>query len=219
MVIVILFLVLTITIVTSFFILWKLFGKSCMCRESTSAFIKIEIHSSHFMDVGVTRVFINTDGKLAMRHEEWSKGFGLRYWVNKGDIFKDGEDWEFLGIKTKNSVSDLFGLKCLLRYLFLSLYIWLCWVLVAAHGIFTAVHGLSSCGTWAPACMGSEVAVYRVSCSMICGILVPQPGIEPKSPELQGRFLTTWWSGKSWLVMLFFPAINLRIVSLNDLLL
>ena len=149
MVIVILFLVLTITIVTSFFILWKLFGKSCMCRESTSAFIKIEIHSSHFMDVGVTRVFINTDGKLAMRHEEWSKGFGLRYWVNKGDIFKDGEDWEFLGIKTKNSVSDLFGLKCLLRYLFLSLYIWLCWVLVAAHGIFTAVHGLSSCNGWA----------------------------------------------------------------------
>ena len=28
-------------------------------------------------------------------------------------------------------------------------------------------------------------------------ILVPQPGIKPKSPELQGRFLTTGPPGKS----------------------
>ena len=32
---------------------------------------------------------------------------------------------------------------------------------------------------------------------MACGILVPQPGIEPMSPELQGGFLTTGSLGKS----------------------
>ena len=32
--------------------------------------------------------------------------------------------------------------------------------------------------------------------AMACGILVPQTGIEPASPALQGRFLTTGPSGK-----------------------
>ena len=52
--------------------------------------------------------------------------------------------------------------------------------------------------------MGSVIAVHRLqgmqalvvvagrlSCSGACGILVPCPGIEPVSPALQGRFLTT----------------------------
>ena len=50
---------------------------------------------------------------------------------------------------------------------------------------------LSSCGT------GSVVATHKLSCPAACGILVPQPGKEPVSPELQGRFLTTGPPGKS----------------------
>ena len=30
-----------------------------------------------------------------------------------------------------------------------------------------------------------------LSCPVACGILVPRPGIEPLSPALEGRFLTT----------------------------
>ena len=40
-------------------------------------------------------------------------------------------------------------------------------------------------------CTDSLVGTHRLSCPVACGILVPQPGIEPKSPALQGRFLTT----------------------------
>ena len=38
---------------------------------------------------------------------------------------------------------------------------------------------------------GSVGVACGLGCSMACGILVPQPGIEPKSPALQGGFLTT----------------------------
>ena len=31
-----------------------------------------------------------------------------------------------------------------------------------------------------------------------CGISIPQPGIEPVSPALEGGFLTTGQPGKSW---------------------
>ena len=44
---------------------------------------------------------------------------------------------------------------------------------------FVEAHGFSSCGTGA------------FSCSEACGSLVPQPGMEPVSPALQGGFLTT----------------------------
>ena len=47
--------------------------------------------------------------------------------------------------------------------------IWLHWVLVAACGIFSLGH------------MGSLVVVHRFSCSMVCGIVVPQSGIKPTS--------------------------------------
>ena len=33
------------------------------------------------------------------------------------------------------------------------------------------------------------VVAPGLSCSVACGILVPQPGIEPTCPELQGEFL------------------------------
>ena len=64
--------------------------------------------------------------------------------------------------------------------------------LVVARGF-----SLSSCGTWAPGCLGSVVVAYGLSCPSACGILVPQPGIELMSPALEGEFFTTGPWGKS----------------------
>ena len=67
-----------------------------------------------------------------------------------------------------------------------------------AHGLFVAAGGLlSCCGTQVPEHTGSVVAVHGLSCPAACGILVPQPGIEPASPALQDKFLSTGWPGKS----------------------
>ena len=41
------------------------------------------------------------------------------------------------------------------------------------------------------------VAACRLSCPAAYGISVPQPGIQPTSPALEGRFLTTRLPGKS----------------------
>lgn len=57
------------------------------------------------------------------------------------------------------------------------LFIWLPQVLVAAHGL-PRLHGL-------------QQLQHGLSCSPGCGILVPWPRMEPASPVLQGRFLTT----------------------------
>ena len=43
----------------------------------------------------------------------------------------------------------------------------------------------------------SLVVTPGLSCPSACGILVPQPGIEPASSALQGGFLTTGSPGKS----------------------
>ena len=48
------------------------------------------------------------------------------------------------------------------------------------------------CRGQAPECMGSVVMVHRLSCPVVCGILVPQPGIKPTTPALQGRFFNHW---------------------------
>ena len=45
--------------------------------------------------------------------------------------------------------------------------------------------------------VGSVVTPHGFSCPKACGILVPQPGIEPMSPALQGESLTTAPPGKS----------------------
>jgi len=82
---------------------------------------------------------------------------------------------------------------------------WLCWVFFGAHGLLLVavqgllllgstgcrVHGLSSCSMWA-----SLVVAHRFNCPIAWGILVPQPGIEPLSPALEGGFLTTGPPGK-----------------------
>ena len=50
--------------------------------------------------------------------------------------------------------------------------------------------------------VASLAVVNRLSYSYTCGILVPQPGIEPVSPAFQGGFLSTGPPGKS-LIHLF----------------
>ena len=55
---------------------------------------------------------------------------------------------------------------------------------------------------------GSVSVLLRLSCSAACGILLPHPGIEPMSPALQGRFLTTGPQEKSFLL---FPDSDLKI--------
>ena len=68
------------------------------------------------------------------------------------------------------------------------------------HGVFVAVFGIFHCDEqtslqlW---CTGSIVEALWLSCPMACGIRVPQPGIEPASPALEGRFLITGPPGKS----------------------
>ena len=44
---------------------------------------------------------------------------------------------------------------------------------------------------------GSVVVPCELICSQACGILIPQPGIEPLLPALQGRFATTAPPAKS----------------------
>ena len=68
-----------------------------------------------------------------------------------------------------------------------------------------AASGLS-CGTWdlrcgmwdlSLWCAGSVVVAHGLSCPAARGILVPQPGIEPATPALEGGFLTIGPPGKS----------------------
>ena len=65
------------------------------------------------------------------------------------------------------------------------LLIWLHGIIVVACRILVTAHGLLS-------------VVCRLSCSVARGTLVPQPGLEPKSPALEGGLLTTGSPGKSW---------------------
>ena len=37
----------------------------------------------------------------------------------------------------------------------------------------------------------SQAVAQELSCPATCGILVPQPGIEPIAPTLEGGFFTT----------------------------
>lgn len=67
-----------------------------------------------------------------------------------------------------------------------------CGDFVAAHGFFS-----SHCGPRAPGHVGLLFVTHRLSCSVACGILFPQPGIEPVSLALECRFLITGSPGKS----------------------
>ena len=70
-----------------------------------------------------------------------------------------------------------------------------CYSLIASH-----CGGFSCCGTRALQHAGSAVAVHQLSSPMVCGILVPGPGIEPLTPALAIGFLTTEPARKSLIV-------------------
>ena len=102
-------------------------------------------------------------------------------------------------------------------FFYLFIYFWLRWVfvavcrlsLVAASGGYSSLQfmgvslqwllllqstgsrhaGLSSCGSWALECRLSSCGTQA---QLLCGMWdLPGPGIEPVSPALAGRFLTT----------------------------
>ena len=96
-----------------------------------------------------------------------------------------------------NGVQVSANLQCCLSIFFFLIVLALLG-LVVAHEEFVTVHRLlSSCGLWVPECTGSVVEVLELGCPAACGILVPWPRIEPSSPALEGRFLTTGPPGKS----------------------
>ena len=73
------------------------------------------------------------------------------------------------------------------------------YLLMAALGLSCSSQGLH-CSIWDPLLWHkgfSLVVALGLSCPVACGILVPQPGIEPESPALEGGFLTTRPPGKS----------------------
>ena len=109
-------------------------------------------------------------------------------------------------------------------------FFWLCWVLVAAHGLSLVVvigdysslqcvgfslwwllllwnrgsrHvGFSSCGTraqqlWPAGSRAWAQQLWHTGLVAPWHVDLPRPGIEPMSPALTGRFLTTAQPGKS----------------------
>jgi len=80
-------------------------------------------------------------------------------------------------------LGSIMPVSCCHIELFLSFF-WLRQALVVACGLFITTRGLlSNCGAWVPE--------PGLSCLMAHRILIPRPGIEPKSSVLKGRFLTT----------------------------
>ena len=66
----------------------------------------------------------------------------------------------------------------------------------------------SSHGSQALEWAGSVAVVCRVSCSTPHGVIDPQPGVEPVSPALQGRFLVAEPPGKS---LTIFPPVLIQL--------
>ena len=56
------------------------------------------------------------------------------------------------------------------------------------------------------------VVVGGLSCPTACGILFPRPAIEPVSPVLQGKFLTTGPPGKSYIFLYFLIQFSLGLL-------
>ena len=95
-----------------------------------------------------------------------------------------------------------------LFYLFIYLFIYLfgCFGSSLWCAGFSLVVARRLQSTWALFCgtralslrhASSVVVACGLCCPLACGILVPQPGIEPRSPALEGGFFTTGPPGKS----------------------
>ena len=104
--------------------------------------------------------------------------------------------------------------------LFFYLYFWPCWVFVAAQGLsldvvsqgyswllwagFSYYRGFSCCRSQALGPTGFGRCRTRTQL-FLCGTWdLPRPGVEPVSPALTGRFLTTRPARKSWGLFFFF---------------
>ena len=75
---------------------------------------------------------------------------------------------------------------------------------------------LRSCGSFH--CSSLILIVdYGLRCFVACGILVPRPGIEPVSPVLESRFLTTGPPGKPHIFSYCFLTIFTVLVQLLSL--
>ena len=68
-------------------------------------------------------------------------------------------------------------------FFFFLLFIWVCWVLVAAHGIFDL-----PCGMWDLFFFFPKLGYVAVE----CGILVPRLGIEPEALVMEAWNLNHW---------------------------
>ena len=77
---------------------------------------------------------------------------------------------------------------------------------LCAGSCLSVARGLQSAqASWCGVCLEnvcSVVAVHGLHCPTACGILVPQSGIKPISPALEGRFLTTGPPRKSLFLFL-----------------
>ena len=86
--------------------------------------------------------------------------------------------------------------------------------------VYLNVSGLS-CGMWKLPCVMWKLSLQFINsglrCFVACGILVPRPGIEPVSPVLQSRFLTTGPPGKPHIFSYCFLTIFTVLVQLLSL--
>ena len=97
--------------------------------------------------------------------------------------------------------------------IFIYLFIWLFWVLVAASEVFAAARGICSCGIGMWDLLVAACGIF--SCGMQtlnCGMwdLVPRPGIEPRSPALGAWSLGHWTTREVPLVSNFLKKIFLN---------
>ena len=132
--------------------------------------------------------------------------------MNKKDASKTA--WEFRG--------NILFFKLIILFIYLFIYLWLHWVffamcrlsLVVVSGGYSSLRcagfslrWLLCCGAWALGAWASAVVACGLSsCGKRAWLLrgmwdLPGPGLEPVSPALAGRFLTTAPPGKS---LLFF---------------
>ena len=111
---------------------------------------------------------------------------------------------------TKSNFPRLENLSIFFKFIYLFIYLWLCWVFVSVRGLsLVAASGGRSSSRCAGLSLsrplllqstgsrraGSVIVAHGPSCSAAMWDL-PRPGLEPMSPALAGRFSTTAPPGK-----------------------
>jgi hypothetical protein len=117
-------------------------------------------------------------------YEEQTRAAGAQQVSYELALWQSDSSWAVPAPGQSQSGNEHLGeVRLLLKAELLSpfkwLFIWLRRVLVVALGVFP--RGMQP----------SLVIVHVPYCPTACGILVPQPGVEPASPALEGGFLTT----------------------------